>query len=303
MLSAFTLLDKTLATTDANYNQSMIMFRNPWGVDNNYNLTWNYNSTKWTADNIAQVPLGVNPVLSQKPDGVVVMPVSQLKTCFGYFFIGHLRDEQGYVRNWFDQENATNKASYTYTWSTNRILDTIYISVENYPLNLVSSACLQPASTDLGVAYVWFSVVHNGLSYSKSWYDYKPYWISIPVTAQNATSPFTITLMYDWASSPSNEFTVSVYSPSMIAPLLNSTGQNNSYFMDGRSPSGFTGNNLYCGFNCTPHAPTPTPTPVNPQTVVVKSLFDVFAKATDIETFFLIIWYNPWVLFLWFSFW
>ena len=76
MLSAFTLLDKTLATTDANYNQSMIMFRNPWGVDNNYNLTWNYASTKWTADNIAQVPLDVNPVLSQKPDGVVVMPVS-----------------------------------------------------------------------------------------------------------------------------------------------------------------------------------------------------------------------------------
>ena len=165
MLSAFTLLDKTLAATDANYNQSMIMFRNPWGVDNNYNLTWNYNSTKWTADNIAQVPLGVNPVLSQKPDGVVVMPVSELKACFGYFFIGHLRDEQGYVRNWFDQENAVDKAPYTYTWSTDRILDTIYISVENYPLNLIPSACLRPHGTDLGVAYVSLSVVHNNLTY------------------------------------------------------------------------------------------------------------------------------------------
>jgi hypothetical protein len=76
MLSAFTLLDKTLNSTDAAYNQSMIMFRNPWGNDNYYNLTWNYNSTKWTADNIAQIPLGVNPKLSQIPDGVVVMPIS-----------------------------------------------------------------------------------------------------------------------------------------------------------------------------------------------------------------------------------
>jgi len=40
LLSAFTLLDKTLPTTDAAYNQSMIMVRNPWGLDNAYNLTW-----------------------------------------------------------------------------------------------------------------------------------------------------------------------------------------------------------------------------------------------------------------------
>jgi len=37
LLSAFTLLDKTLETNDAAYNQSMIMLRNPWGVDNAYN--------------------------------------------------------------------------------------------------------------------------------------------------------------------------------------------------------------------------------------------------------------------------
>ena len=67
--------------------------------------------------------------------------------------------------------------------------------------------------------------------------------------------------------------------------------------MDGRSPSGFTNNNPYCGFNCIPKL-----SPVNPQTVAVKSLIDVFAKATDIGSFFLIIWNNLWVLFVWFSF-
>ena len=77
--------------------------------------------------------------------------------------------------------------------------------------------------------------------------------------------------------------------------------------MDGRSPSGFT-NSSYCGINCIPKSPVsptptpdPTPTPVDPQTVKVKSLMDVFAKATDIGNFFLIIWYNPWVLIVWFS--
>jgi len=77
--------------------------------------------------------------------------------------------------------------------------------------------------------------------------------------------------------------------------------------MDGKSPSGFTAS-TYCGINCTPSSPTSpttptTPTVVNPQTVKVKSLLDVFAKATDIGSFFAIIWYNPWVLLAWFSFW
>jgi len=53
LLSAFTLLDKTLATNDPAYNQSMIMVRNPWGKDYDYNQTWKANSTKWTPANIA----------------------------------------------------------------------------------------------------------------------------------------------------------------------------------------------------------------------------------------------------------
>ena len=36
---------------------------------------------------------------------------------------------------------------------------------------------------------------------------------------------------------------------------------------------------------------------------MVKSLYDVFAKATDVGYFFLLIWYNPWVLFIWFHLW
>jgi hypothetical protein len=53
LLSAFPLNDSTLASTDAAYAQSMIMIRNPWGLDNNYNQTWNAAGSKWTAANIA----------------------------------------------------------------------------------------------------------------------------------------------------------------------------------------------------------------------------------------------------------
>ena len=53
--------------------------------------------------------------------------------------------------------------------------------------------------------------------------------------------------------------------------------------MDGRSLSGFT-NSSYFGTNHALQlpAPAPSPTVVNPQTVKVKSLIDVFTKATDI---------------------
>jgi len=47
----------------------MIMIRNPWGYDL-YNQTWWSGSSKWVADNIAQVPLGINPTLSSKPYSV-----------------------------------------------------------------------------------------------------------------------------------------------------------------------------------------------------------------------------------------
>jgi hypothetical protein len=142
MLSAFTLLDKTLPTTNAAYNQSMIMFRNPWGNDNYYSLTWNYKSDKWTDANIAQIPLGINPKLSQIQDGVAVMPISELKYCFDYYYIGHLRDNQGFAKNWFDQEKEPSEFSAkSYTWSPNKIVDTVYFSVENYPEKLITDGC------------------------------------------------------------------------------------------------------------------------------------------------------------------
>ena len=60
----------------------MIIIRNPWGLDNTYNQTWRANGTKWTAFNITQMPLDVNPSLSQTTDGVIVLPISFMSTFF-----------------------------------------------------------------------------------------------------------------------------------------------------------------------------------------------------------------------------
>ena len=77
--------------------------------------------------------------------------------------------------------------------------------------------------------------------------------IEIPASAQSASSPFLITVKYYWYGSPSNEYTLSVYSKTGVVPILNSTGLNNAYNMDGKSPSGFIGSS-YCGINCIPGA-------------------------------------------------
>jgi len=109
---------------------------------------------------------------------VVVLPVSLMPTCFGDYLIGHLRDGEGFVRTWFDQEKASETTS-TFTWTPNQINDTVYVSVENYPLNLVPAPCL---SNNFD-ALVKLEVNHNSRPYQMSWYDAFPYWISIPVSA------------------------------------------------------------------------------------------------------------------------
>ena len=45
--------------------------------------------------------------------------------------------------------------------------DAVYISVENYPDQVVPDKCL----SNTYAAIVTLSVVHNSLTYSKSWYD------------------------------------------------------------------------------------------------------------------------------------
>ena len=154
ILSAFTMTD---ASGTAN---KVYMIRNPWGLDNGYNKTWKATDTKWTDALVAQVPLGIDPRKVQSPDGVFVVQSSDFNKCFEGYFIGHIRDSEGYVRTWYDndKDDGTQK---TFTFSPGSVNDTVYISVENYGLGVVPEKCL---SNGYG-ALVTLKVVHKSLSY------------------------------------------------------------------------------------------------------------------------------------------
>ena len=86
ILSAFNMTD---ASGKIN---SVYLFRNPWGLDNNYNQSWNATYPNWTNALVAQVPLGVDPRKSQGSDGVFVLKMELLYTCFADYYIGHIKD-------------------------------------------------------------------------------------------------------------------------------------------------------------------------------------------------------------------
>jgi len=72
--------------------------------------------------------------------------------------------------------------------------------------------------------------------------------------------------------------------------------------MDGQSPSGFTSSS-YEGMttDCSKWDGSAAATSV--KDTKVKSLLDVFDKANDMGEVFEYLWYNPWVMFVWFHFW
>jgi hypothetical protein len=71
---------------------SVYLIRNPWGLDNYYNQSWNSTDPNWTNALVAQVPLGVDPRKTQGPDGVFVLKMELFYTCFSNYYIGHIRD-------------------------------------------------------------------------------------------------------------------------------------------------------------------------------------------------------------------
>ena len=84
------------------------------------------------------------------------MPVSMMPTCLNSYYVAHLRDDEGFVRSLFDQENDKGTDT-TFTWNPKKIDDTVYVSVENYLSKIVSPGCLSGSLN----AVVSLKVVHN----------------------------------------------------------------------------------------------------------------------------------------------
>ena len=65
-------------------------------------MDWNANDTKWTQALINQVPLGINPKLSDRQGGIFFMNEADVVTCFDEIDISHYRDTDGYSGDWYD---------------------------------------------------------------------------------------------------------------------------------------------------------------------------------------------------------
>lgn len=73
--------------------------------------------------------------------------------------------------------------------------------------------------------------------------------------------------------------------------------------MDGQLPSGFL-NSQYTGMtNYQCYTPPAEEEERVVKDIPVKSLVDVFKKSANMTEFFVFLWHNPWVTFVWFHFW
>ena len=71
--------------TDANNtNFGCLLIRSDWSAVYLYNTSFNYASSRWTNFLVAQVPFGIDPRTSFN-DGIIVVPINLLSTCFGSF--------------------------------------------------------------------------------------------------------------------------------------------------------------------------------------------------------------------------
>ena len=158
--------------------------------------------------------------------------------------------------------------------------------------------------------------VYNGgtrLDY-KYYMDQKHSYIKVESATAASISEFTIYVKYEFVGSPHPDFTLKVYSKENL-PILDSNGNTNEINMDGSSPSGFTSSS-YIGmdaWDCSMGTTTDNndgDTDTNTDSeerdvkeIEVKSLFDVFDNAETVGEFFSFCWYNPQVMFIWFSWW
>jgi len=69
-------------TDESNTNFGCLLVRNPWGEEPYYNTSFNYQSSRWTNSLVAQVPFGLDPRTSQLSNGIFVVPIELLSTCF-----------------------------------------------------------------------------------------------------------------------------------------------------------------------------------------------------------------------------
>jgi hypothetical protein len=135
--------------------------------------------------------------------------------------------------------------------------------------------------------------------------------IKLTPSEYDVNTEYNILVKYFFYTCPIKEYTVRVYSKMGLDVKKN--GATNMFHMDGQSPSGFV-NSQYTGMTYVPGSTVTTDNQdmtddvVNPRsdaliaTLPAKSLLHVILECRNFNEFFSFVWYNPWILFVWFDF-
>lgn len=134
--------------TDGGTTHDLIMIRNPWGTSG-YSKEWHSGDSRWTAETVAKVPLGIDPRTSDKAKGVFIMPKENLKICFEELTIGHVLP--GYTDNWYDALDMDEE------WHTYFVIPpakngNLIITVESYSSGIIPGKCVKGTSKTDGAA-------------------------------------------------------------------------------------------------------------------------------------------------------
>ena len=236
--------------------------------------------------------------------------------CIADVEVGHERSSEGYADQWYDQENAVDAQTYSYTLDVDSsITSDMYFTVETYAHEVIPTSCTTGSiSTGQGVNYpvALFQVYNGGTRLDYKYYvDQKHSVIMVPAATNAGISQYTLYSKYEWVGSPHPDFTLKVYSKNN-QPIKDSNGNTNIIHMDGQQPSGFTSSS-YIGmdnWDCSMSAnnnnnggDTTQEEERDVSTIEVKSLLDCFGEAQSIGEFFGIMWHNPQVLVIWFHWW
>ena len=293
--------------------------RNPWDTTS-YSSDWNKDDPRWTSETVAQVPYGIDPRTSAD-QGVFAVPMYKLINglCFDGVQIGHYRAKEGYYNARYDADDMAGSTQDYYRVFMPAQSGDLYFTVESYPLGTVPESCTPGsitsggATTAVNTPLVRLEVFDSASGFSSPlgalfYAEQFPRSILISEFQYSAGTTLTARVEYTWFGSPAPDYTITVYSKQSLE-VVDGDGYTRVVNMDGSSPSGFTAS-TYSGMDNAGYtsstfkiAATSAVARIGKKPIedyVVQSLLDCAMQAPTIGDFFMLIYYNWWVIFVWF---
>lgn len=168
------------------------------------------------------------------------MPTSLLigSDCVADVQVGHERSSEGYADRWYDQENAAEDFTYTYTYSIDTsVTSDVYFIVQTYAHEIVPTPCTtgtySASNYNTNYPVTLFQLYNGGTRLEYKYYmDQKHSYMTVDSSTSASYQDYVIYVKYYWATSPAPDFTLKVYSKNN-KPIHDVNGNTNEIHMDG----------------------------------------------------------------------